>query len=72
MRVLVCGSRHWTDPAPIRAVLAALPADTVVVHGAAPGADTLAATLAKARGLDGGGASRSLGDLRTPGRPLAQ
>ena len=51
MRVLVCGSRHWTDPAPVRAALASLPADTVIVHGAAPGADTLAATLATARGL---------------------
>jgi hypothetical protein len=51
MRVLVCGSRHWTDPAPIRAALAPLPADTVIVHGAAPGADMLAAALAEARGL---------------------
>ena len=71
MRVLICGSRHWTDPAPIRAVLASLPAGTVIVHGAAPGADTLAATLAEAQGLtvephpaDWAAHGRSAGPLR--------
>ena len=50
-RVLVCGSRDWTDPEPIRAFLAGLPADAVVVHGAAPGADRIAGQLAAERGL---------------------
>ena len=32
-RVLVCGSRDWTDTAAIRAELATLPAGSVVIHG---------------------------------------
>jgi hypothetical protein len=42
VRVLVCGSRDWVDAAAIRARLSKLPNDTVIVHGAAPGADSLA------------------------------
>lgn len=51
MRVLFCGSRDFTGEAAIRAVVDALPADAVVVHGAARGADDIAGRLAKARGL---------------------
>jgi len=50
-RVLIAGSRTWTDAAAIAALLATLPPDTVIVHGAARGADTLAAHLAAARGF---------------------
>lgn len=48
MRValLVTGSRYWTDPEPIRALLAALPPRSVVLHGAARGADAIADRLA--------------------------
>ena len=32
-RVLVCGSREWTDTGAIRAELAALPPGSMVIHG---------------------------------------
>ena len=51
MRVLVCGSRTWDAFAPIFVRLAALPDDATVVHGAAPGADTLAGRAARLLGL---------------------
>ncbi|POB12174.1 SLOG family protein [Sulfobacillus sp. hq2] len=50
-RIIICGSRHWTDPAPIARVIQALPPDTVVITGGAPGADALAHRLALQRGL---------------------
>jgi hypothetical protein len=50
-RVLIYGSRTWRDPEPIRAFVASLPADCTVIHGGAPGADTLAHHAATARGL---------------------
>ena len=46
MKVLVCGSRTWSDPEPIRRELSALPRDTIIIHGAARGADTLAGQVA--------------------------
>lgn len=36
-RVLFTGSRDWTDVDAVRAVVDALPADAVVIHGAARG-----------------------------------
>lgn len=49
-RAIVCGSRHWNDPAPIEAALKALPPHSVVLHGACPtGADALADLLATRR-----------------------
>lgn len=50
MRVLVCGSRTWRDEGPIFTALEALPTDTVIVHGAAKGADSLAARAAECIG----------------------
>lgn len=51
-RVCICGSRDWFDPAPINAVLDAYdPAYTTIVHGGAPGADSLAGQLAILRGF---------------------
>jgi hypothetical protein len=44
VKVLVCGSRDWQDPDMIEDRLAALPACTIL-HGAARGADTIAATV---------------------------
>lgn len=49
--VLCCGSRDFTDRATIRAWLARFPRGTVVIHGAARGADTLAAEEARALGF---------------------
>lgn len=46
MRVLVCGSRSWTDKTPIKRRLCLLPGSVTVVHGAARGADALAGQVA--------------------------
>ena len=51
MRVLICGDRHWSDPLPIRRVLEWVSVDTIVIHGAAPGADSLAGDIAEELGL---------------------
>lgn len=51
MRVLVCGSRRWTDGRRIAAHLATLPMGTTVVVGGAVGADHLAAREAHGLGL---------------------
>ena len=55
--VLVTGSRTWTDPQPIRELLAALPRLTedgvggiTILHGGARGADTLAGEIAAGLG----------------------
>ncbi len=50
-RVIVCGSRTWTDRAPIAAVIAGLGPDITVVHGGCRGADMLAAHHATAAEL---------------------
>lgn len=59
MRVLICGSRGWHDPAPINALLAGLDVlaegageRLVVIHGDAPGADRLAKKLAHQWGAE--------------------
>jgi hypothetical protein len=50
-RVMVTGSRHWPDPEAIYRRLAQLPATTVIVHGAAAGADAAADSAARKLGL---------------------
>lgn len=50
VRVIVCGSRNWTDEEPIRAYIATLPPGSTVIHGGAQGADAIAAELAWKRG----------------------
>lgn len=49
MRVLVCGSRDWKKRGPIQLVLRGMivEIDTVVIHGAAPGADSIAHMVAE-------------------------
>ncbi len=42
MRVIVCGSRKWTDREAIADRLFELPPGSTIVHGAAPGADEIA------------------------------
>lgn len=54
MKVLVCGSRDWTDHEAIDRRLGGLPGeheDITIIHGAAPGADTMAAHAAYRRGF---------------------
>jgi hypothetical protein len=50
-RVLIYGSRGWNDSNAIRDAVHELPRDAVVIHGGAPGADTLAGQWAKANGM---------------------
>ena len=52
MRIIVCGSRHWTNVGRIREILAALQPGDIIVHGACQGADTIADTVAKELGLE--------------------
>lgn len=51
MRVLVCGSRDWLQPAVISKRLKQLPAGSCIVHGAARGADVMAASIAIGMGF---------------------
>ena len=50
--VLICGSRDFTDRERIRLRMAQLPPGTVIVHGAARGADTIAGEIAAEMGLE--------------------
>jgi hypothetical protein len=51
-RILICGSRFFSDIDAIRSLVATFPPDTVVIHGAAPGADTYAGVCARQAGLE--------------------
>ncbi len=51
LRVLVCGDRDWSDYETIEKRLARFPKDTVIIHGACRGADTLAGHAATKLGL---------------------
>lgn len=52
MRVLVCGSREWTEQARIYARLSKLPDGTTILHGTARGADRIAASFAEGWGFE--------------------
>lgn len=51
MRYLICGDRNWSDYEAVWAVVESLPDDSVVIEGAARGADSMAALAASERGL---------------------
>lgn len=51
MRVIVCGSRGWTDRERVANRLYDLPTDSIIVHGAARGADRIAGQEAQKLGL---------------------
>lgn len=46
MYVIVCGGRDYDNFDAVHAQLESLPKDTVIVHGAASGADSLASKAA--------------------------
>jgi hypothetical protein len=51
-RVLVCGSRHWSDySAIVEAITALEPMPSLIIHGGATGADSLAGTAAHYLGI---------------------
>lgn len=50
MKVLICGSRNWSDISPIKFVIDSLEFGDTIIHGAAPGADSIAGELAEIRG----------------------
>lgn len=50
-RVLICGSRRYRNAAAIARYVGGLPSGTVVIHGGAPGADSLADIYAHQNGL---------------------
>jgi hypothetical protein len=52
MRVLICGDRNWDNVGVIMREVWKLPAGSVVIHGCARGADTIAGEAAKKCGLD--------------------
>jgi len=49
---IFCGSRYWTDREKIREVLSGLPSDATIIHGDAPGADSIAGWEAECTGRD--------------------
>lgn len=51
MKVLVCGDRFWADKEKIRERLSKFPIGTTIIHGAARGADSLAAIVAARLGF---------------------
>lgn len=51
MKVIVCGDRNWSNRDLIEQVLTELPKGSLVIHGGARGADTIAGEVAKALGF---------------------
>jgi hypothetical protein len=52
MKVLVCGPRVWLDQKPIDEVLRQFPPGTIIVHGAARGADAIAGFVGELLGFE--------------------
>lgn len=50
MKLLVFGSRKWLNQKAVERELAKYPKDTIIVHGAAPGADNIAGFVAELQG----------------------
>jgi len=55
MRVIICGSRNWKEEAVlpeyrIETYIKTLPPNAVIIHGEAPGADTVTDRIARERG----------------------
>ena len=52
MRVLVCGSRNWSNRKAVTDFLETLPPDTLIINGGCRGADTIAKEEALKQGLE--------------------
>jgi len=52
IRVLISGGRNWSNESVIRQVIDSLPEGTVIIEGAARGADSIAGKCARERGLE--------------------
>ena len=52
MKVLVCGPRVWLEQRPIEEVLRAFPPGTLLVHGGARGADSVAGFVGELLGFE--------------------
>jgi len=53
MKVLICGDRHWTDRHIICDMMSFFDiSNTVIIHGGARGADTIAGDCAKELGIE--------------------
>ena len=52
MRILVCGSREWKDVDAVRRCLSRYYGNHTLIHGAARGADTIAADVARSLGWE--------------------
>lgn len=52
MRVLFCGSRSWNDIEAVANIMQKLPKGTVIIHGDARGADTIADVVARELGFE--------------------
>lgn len=50
MKVVICGDRHWSDKTSIKEFISALE-PSLVIHGGAQGADSLAGEAAKELGI---------------------
>src|SRR5262245_24650535 len=68
MRVLVTGSTQWTDADAIRLELAALPSDSIVIHGDCAGADAIAGVVARELGLAVEAWAKNADDYRRHGK----
>jgi hypothetical protein len=51
MKILVCGSRSWSDGDVIERRISRLPNEAVVIHGGASGVDSIAGASANRHGL---------------------
>ena len=52
LKILVCGDRNWTDKAAIHNILKEYPEDSILIEGAARGADRLAGEVANELGWE--------------------
>jgi hypothetical protein len=51
MKILICGSRFWTKRESIKKELEKFSRDTIIIHGACKGADSLAGYIARRLGF---------------------